>query len=333
MVNITNVDLNLLLVLHAVLEERSATRAAKRLHVTQSAVSNALARLRVILGDALVVRNARGLTPTPRALELRPRLAALVREASLVLELPPAFDPETSRREFSLACADYYGAVIVPALVNLLRERAPHATLRVRTLDDLVNGHGLDHDVDVHVGMPPSVPSGCLAAVIFEDRFVCLSRPGQLGTARRFSLKAYLAAAHVRVSLLGRMSDPVDRLLEGRGKHRNIGLIVPYFSVVPFVVHETGLLATLSRRLALPYAERGLVELSEPPFALPTYGVRMIWHPRTDSDPAARFFRDLIGEVFREAAKPHDGQAEGRAPATLGAARRSATAARRRSEA
>jgi len=303
-VNITNVDLNLLLVLHAVLEEGSATRAAKRLHVTQSAVSNALGRLRPLLGDALVVRHARGLTPTPRALELRPRLAALVREASLVLELPPAFDANTSTREFSLACADYYGSVIVPALVRLLRRRAPHATLRVRTLDDLVSGHGLDQDVDVHVGMPPSVPSGCLSQVIFQDRFVCLSRPGQLGASRRFSLKAYLAASHVRVSLLGRMSDPVDRLLEGRGKRRQVGLIVPYFSVVPFVVHETGLLATLSRRLALPYAERRLVELSEPPFALPDYGVRMLWHRRTDSDPAASFFRSLVVEVFREATKP-----------------------------
>jgi DNA-binding transcriptional LysR family regulator len=304
-VNITNVDLNLLLVLHAVLEEGSATRAARRLHVTQSAVSNALARLRPLLGDALVVRHARGLTPTPRALELRPRLAALAREASLVLERPPAFDARTSTREFSLACADYYGAVIVPALVRLLRQRAPQATLRVRTLDDLVGGHGLDQDVDVHVGMPPSVPSGCVSEVVFEDRFVCLSRPGQLeGASRRFSLKAYLAASHVRVSLLGRMSDPVDRLLEERGKSRHVGLIVPYFSVVPFVVHETGLLATLSRRLALPYAERRLVELSEPPFALPDYGVRMIWHRRTDADLAARFFRNLISEVFRDAAKP-----------------------------
>jgi DNA-binding transcriptional LysR family regulator len=299
-VNITNIDLNLLLVLHAVLEEGSATRAAKRLHVTQSAVSNALGRLRAVLGDALLVRGARGLTPTPRALELRPRLALLVREASLVLERPPAFDPKSSTREFSLACADYYGAVIVPALVRLLSERAPHATLRMRTLDDLVGEHGLDQDVDVHVGMPPSVPNGCVWKVLFEDRFVCLSRRGQLGASRRFSLKAYLAAPHVRVSLLGRVSDPVDRLLEGRGKRRRVALIVPYFAVIPFVVHETGLLATLSRRMALPYAERLPIDLSEPPFALPAYGVRMLWHRRTDADPAARFFRDLVEEVFRE---------------------------------
>src|SRR5436190_24162996 len=101
MPNISNVDLNLLLVLHTVLEEASATRAARRLHVTQSAVSNALARLRAIFEDELVVRERHGFTPTPRALELRPRLDALVREASAVLEAPARFDPRTSTRELS----------------------------------------------------------------------------------------------------------------------------------------------------------------------------------------------------------------------------------------
>lgn len=299
--NISNVDLNLLLVLHAVLEEGSATRAARRLHVTQSAVSNALSRLRSIFGDALVVRHARGLRPTPRAEALRPRLAALMRDARLVLERPPAFEPATSTREFSLACADYYGSVLVPGLIRRLRERAPHATLRLRTLDDLVGEHGLEQDVDVHVGMPPRLPSGCLSTVLFQDRFVCLSRPGQLGGKRRFSLRAYLAAEHVRVSLLGRMRDPVDRLLEASGKSRRVALIVPYFSVVPFVVQESGLLATLTRRLAEPYAERFPIDLSEPPFELPDYGVRLIWHRRTDADEGARFFRGLVTDVMSAA--------------------------------
>jgi DNA-binding transcriptional LysR family regulator len=284
-------------VLHTVLEEGSATRAARRLHVTQSAVSNALARLRGIFADELVVLKARGLAPTPRALALRPRLAALVREAALVLERPAAFDPATSTREFSLACADYYSAVIVPSLTARLREQAPCASLRVRTLDDLVGEHGLERDVDLHIGMPPKIESGCVSSVLFEDRFVCLSRPGMLGTSRRFSLKTFLAASHVRVSVLGRMRDPVDRLLEDRGKSRRVGLVVPYFSVVPFVVQETGLIATLSQRLAETYSRRVPVDLSEPPFELPNYGVRMIWHRRTDADEAARFFRKLVEQA------------------------------------
>jgi DNA-binding transcriptional LysR family regulator len=241
-----------------------------------------------------VVRHARGLTPTPRALALRPRLAALVREAAALLEQPARFEPATSTREFSLACADYYSVVVVPSLVARLRELAPHTTLRVRTLDELIGEHGLDRDVDVHIGIPPTVPKGCLSSVLFEDRFVCLSRPGQI--KRRLSLKAFLAASHVRISLLG-TSDTVDRLLGERGLSRTVALVVPYFSVVPFVVHETGLLATMSLRLAAAYGRLPL-ELSEPPVELSRYGVRMIWHRRTDSDEAAQFFRGVLKDVM-----------------------------------
>jgi DNA-binding transcriptional LysR family regulator len=299
--NITNLDLNLLLVLQVVLAERSATRAAERLHVTQSAVSNALTRLRALLDDPLVVRNARGLSPTPRALALQPTLDALIAAASLVLERPEAFDPATTTREFSVACADYYTAVVVPRLIDRLRARAPHATLRVRSLEELVTEHGLDRDVDVHIGIPPKMPSGCLSTVLFEDRFVCLVRPGMLkkGT-RRVSLKAFLAASHVRISVLGRARDPVDTLLEARGVTRSVALVVPYFSVVPFVVHEAGLMATMSRRMAAAFAQRLPIDLLEPPLELNDYGVRMIWHRRTDADEGARFFRAVLQELMSE---------------------------------
>jgi DNA-binding transcriptional LysR family regulator len=296
--NITNLDLNLLLVLHAVLEEGSATRAAQRLHVTQSAVSNALTRLRAVFGDELVVRHARGLTPTPRAVELRPRLAAVVREAAAVLEQPGRFEPATSTREFSLACADYYAAVLVPTLVAQLRALAPGVTLRLRTLDELVSEHGLERDCDLHIGIPPKMPSGCVSSVLFKDRFVCVSRRGQF--KRRPSLEAFLGASHVRVSVLGR-SDPVDVLLEARGLTRSVALTVPYFSMVPFVVQQAGLIATMSLRLTVAYASQLELDLAESPLDLPPYGVKMIWHRRTDKDEGARFFRSVVKVVMRGA--------------------------------
>jgi DNA-binding transcriptional LysR family regulator len=298
MANISNLDLNLLLVLHTVLEEGSATRAARRLHVTQSAVSNTLARLRDIFEDELVVRDGHGLTPTPRALELRPRLDALVREARAVLEPPARFDPLTSTREFSLACADYYSTIVVPALVARLHQRAPHVTLRVRTLDDLVADHGLERDTDLHIGMPPKIPSGCQSSVLFQDRFVVLSR--RTRAKQPLTLERFVVARHVRVSLLGRARDPIDLLLAERGLERSIGLIVPYFSAVPFVVHETGLLATMSLRLAAVYARRLPIDIGDPPIELPQYGVRMVWHRRTNADAAAKFFREVVRELISE---------------------------------
>lgn len=289
--------MNLLVVLHALLEERSATRAAGKLGVTQSAVSNALGRLRGIFGDPLLVRHARGLTPTPRAQALAPRLAALLREAG-ALFTDPAFDTRTSTRELTLACADYYGAVVVPPLVALLRARAPHARMRVVPLEELMRGGGLGQAIDVHVGRPPKVERGCSTRALFEEQFVCLTRKEPRAPAK-MSVREYAAAQHVRVQVLDRVRDPIDESLRKRGVKRDVALTVPHFSLLPWVVLHTGYVATVSERLARMYAERLPLAVRTPPLALKATPVRMIWHARTESDPGARFFRDLIVEASR----------------------------------
>lgn len=157
--------------------------------MTQSAVSNALARLRDLLKDPLFVRHARGLAPTPRALALRPQLTALVRAAGAVLDPPARFDPATSTREFHVACADYCGVIIVPRLFELLQDRAPHATLRVSSLEALAQGRGLSGEMDLHVGMPPSIPAGCSSSPLYEDEFVCLTRRASRNKPARMTMK------------------------------------------------------------------------------------------------------------------------------------------------
>ena len=296
-VNIANVDLNLLLVLHTVLEEQSATRAARKLHVTQSAVSNALARLREQLGDPLLVRHSRGLAPTPHAHALRPRLAELIREASAVFEPPARFDPRTSQREFRIACVDYCNVIILPPLFELLRERAPGCSLRMVTLEQLVSSGGLAGDIDLHLGMPPSVPLGCHASALFQDEFVCVTRREGKRRPQRFSLKEYTSASHVRVSVLDSAHDLIDQLLAERGVTRTVALTVPHFSVVPFVVARTGCVATLSRRLAEAYGGDTRMLLRAPPIEMHTRALQMIWHQRTDADEGARFLRSLVTEA------------------------------------
>lgn len=295
-VNIEQIDLNLLHVLHAVLLERSATRAAKRLHVTQSAVSNALARLRQALGDPLVVRNARGLSPTPRALALQPELEQLMRSLRSLVSGPERFEPATTTREFTLACADYCTTILGAQLVALLKARAPAARLRFVPLEQLSEGQGLAADIDVHVGMPPRVPSGCHSAALFDDSFVCMLKSHR-NPPRRLKLADYVRAQHVRVSVLNSARDAVDRALGERQLARNVVLTVPHFSVVPLVVERTGYVATLSRRLAEAQAQRHAVVLCEPPLSLGKRATRMLWHERTDVDPGARFFRQVLREA------------------------------------
>lgn len=299
--NIDALDLNLLRVLQVVLTEKSATRAAQRLHVTQSAISNALGRLREVLDDPLFVRNARGLTPTPRALELQPELDALMRSMRELLNGPDRFDPKTTSREFKVACADYCITILGTELSVLLVERAPGARLSFVTLEQLSSGEGLASDIDLHLGMPPRIPSGCRSSPLFDDRFVCMRKKSTRPSSRGLSLKEYLNAAHVRVSVLGSESDAVDRALAARRFKRNIALTVPHFSVLPPIVQHTGYIATLSRRLAETQARWFDITLCEPPIDLGERSTRMVWHERTDADPGARFLRQLVQEAAQRA--------------------------------
>lgn len=301
--NIATVDLNLLVVLHAVMTERSATRAAKRLGVTQSAVSNALARLRDMFGDPLFVRHARGLTPTPRAVELASRLAPLLDDVRMLIEGDPPFDPATTTREFTLACADYYGMVMLAPLAEALRARAPFARLRIVTLEQLVGGDGLSRDVDVHVGRPPTIPAGCHVKALFDEKFVCITRrEGRRPAKGRMSLREYREATHVRIRVLDARRDPIDIALQKHGVERTVALTVPHFSLAPLVVLRLGYVATLSSRLATLYASFLPLDVRTPPLALSPRPVQMIWHERTDTDPAARFFRDIVVETSKTAA-------------------------------
>lgn len=296
-VNIAQFDLNLLRVLQAVLLEKSATGAAKRLHVTQSAVSNALGRLREAFGDPLVVRNARGLSPTPRARALEPILAQIMGSLRELSGSGAEFEAATTQREFTIACADYCTAVLGPSLVELLGARAPRAQLRFVPLEQLVTTEGLASDIDLHLGMPSKVPAGCNSSALFDDRFVCLVQARSRPTARRMSLSTYLAARHVRVRVLGVTRDAIDAALAKRGYARNVALTVPHFSVVPLMVERAGYVATLSERLARAQARRHAVTVCEPPIALGKRATRMIWHARTDADAGARFLRELVREA------------------------------------
>lgn len=304
-VNIEQIDLNLLPVLHALLLEKNATRAAKRLHVTQSAVSNALSRLRHALGDPLLVRSARGLTPTPRALDLQPRLEGIVRSLRGLLETNADFDAATTTREFTLASADYCTTILGAQLAELLGARAPHARLRFLPLEQLADG--LATTIDVHLGMPPSVPAGCHSTVLFDDSFVCLLRR-EKDAPKRLKLADYLRARHVRVSVLGSTQDAVDRALEKRGKARNVALTLTHFSAIPQVVERSDLVATISRRLAQAQARHHRVVLCEPPLSLGKRATRMLWHERTDADPGARFFRGLIVEALQREGRAHQAE-------------------------
>ena len=229
--SIEALDLNLVLVLHHVLSEGSVARAADRLNVTPSAVSNSLARLRAILGDPLFVRNGRALVATPRARELAPQVSGAIDHLRGILETRRDFSPAGCTRSFTLASADHIG--ILPNITDRFARVLPRASLRVVTLDHAVANDGLGSgDVDVLLGLPPNPPPEIRSEPAYTDRLVCAVWKKHAPTGRRFTLERFLEARHIAVALQGRHAiDYVDVVLSRLGHTRSVALSVPQFSL------------------------------------------------------------------------------------------------------
>lgn len=290
-VNLRSVDLNLLVVLDALLEERSATRAAARLHVTQSAVSNALARLRSLFDDPLLVRTPHGFTLTARATQLAPELSRLLHQTSSLLAPAAQAAPD---RTFTIACTDAVGVVLLPALLPRLGSRR----LRFVSLDYEIGSSGLQTgDVDLLIGLPPTTPRGCRGELVYEDALQCVVRDQHPRVRRQLTLTTYAALSHVEVALFGRADERVDRALARKGLTRTIALLVSHFSSIPVAIAASDHVAVLSERLAHAYAQPFGLRVFPPPLRLPPLKVQQYWHRRAEHDPALSELRRAIREA------------------------------------
>ncbi len=291
------IDLNLLVVLRALLVERQVTRAARRVGLSQSAVSHALARLRDLYADPLLVRRGRTLELTPRALLLVPELEqGLSQLESTLGQSRQSFDPRRARRRFTIGAADYFQCTLGP-LLQLVSREAPGFQLSFvgfpSTLEPLDTGQA-----DLVLLVRAQLPAGYSARRLFSDGFVCMSRkrhPGKLG--KRISLPQYLDAPHLVVAPGGTPGSLVDTELERRGHQRRVVASVTSFLAVPLVVAESDLLSTGPELLWRRLAPRHEVKLSALPFRLPRFEVDLVWHTRRDNDPAHAFLRDTLANA------------------------------------
>lgn len=296
-VNISAVNLNLFVAFDALLAERNVTRAARRLGLTQSAVSNALRQLRLLFEDPLFTRRPAGVEPTARALALaepvRRGLAAF--GAALA---PAVFDPATAERTFTVLASDYVELVLLPPLLRRLEREAPSIRLEVvpwglhEVPVALARG-----EADLMIGYFGRVPAAHREARLFTEEYVGLARRGHPTVGRRPSVRAWAAAGHVVVSQKPGSRTGVDRALAERGLSRRVGARVSHFLIVPAVVARTDLVAVLSRRVAEPFAKAyGLVTF-RPPLTLPKSTVGLAWHERQDADGGHRWLRQVVSEV------------------------------------
>lgn len=295
---LSGIDLNLLVVLRALLTERHVTRAAARVGLSQSATSHALARLRELYADPLLVRSGRTLALTPRAARLLPALERGLGELEGAVAGEPEFDPATARRMFTLGISDYLQALVMGPLLRRLAVRAPGVDLCVVVFPNL--RELLDTGaIDLAVSVPSSELRGASHQPLFDESFVCMVRRGHPHIKRAPSLELYLAQRHLVIAPTGTPGSLIDTVLAQRGLERRIALRVTNFLIAPVVVCETDLINTMPARLARHLAKTYPLRLWPPPLELPTFEYGMYWHPRLEHDPAQRWLREFTAGVVK----------------------------------
>ena len=292
-------NLNLLVVLDALLNERSITRAAARLHLSQPATSAAVGKLRDWLGDPLLVRGTDGYTLTARGEELIGPVRLILENIERTIQSPATFNPAEAVRTFRIAANDAFELVVLPGLVERLHQLAPNVRLIIVATEGTLPVNALaSGEVDFAWGNFDGLPAGFYTQVMLEDSLACLVRNGHPLIRNRLTLAQYGAASHIVVALKGNiLSELVQRRLAEIGVSLNVGLQLPHLLAAPFLVANSNHIVTLPRRVAQTYTELLDLKLFKLPFAFPSYEVSLVWHERAHRDPASIWLRKLLKEV------------------------------------
>ena len=296
-----DVDLNLLVVMQQMFKARSVSRVAEQLGLSQPAVSNALARLRKLLGDPLFVRTPAGMLPTPFAQQFAAPLAQALATLHAALNQRAEFAPAHSERVFTIGMTDIGEIYFLPTLMDALARAAPGvavSTVRntaVNLKEEMEAGH-----VDLAIGLLPQLKSGFFQRRLFTQRYVCLFRKGHALDKRRVSLREFSAAEHVVVVSPGTGHGKVDEVLERAGIRRTVRLTVPHFVAVGHILRHTDMVTTVPERLAQALVEPFGLAYSAHPATVPQIAIKVFWHAKVHKDAASQWLRTLVFETFAD---------------------------------
>ncbi|SEM20415.1 transcriptional regulator, LysR family [Pseudomonas sp. NFIX51] len=293
--NLRRLDLNLLLVFDALMQEQNLSRAAVRLNLSQPAVSNALARLRSQLDEPLFIRTARGMQPTPRAHVLHGSVRQALRLLQEGLDPGSEFDPAASDQTFTLSMNDYAQARLLPALSRRLQSAAPKVRLAVRSdaadsLPAWLTTGMLDLAVDYLYFDDPDL---CYQPLL-EEQLVVIGRIDHPAFEPQLGLKAYEQSQHVAIPDRGGRGSPLEIVLGSAKVQRHVQLFVPHYLSIPLIVAQSDLLGTVPRRLAEHFCALMPIRIAELPLVAPPVQVSLIWHRQQERGPGHRWLREEI---------------------------------------
>ena len=296
--HIRRLDVSLLLLFRELMHHRRTTVVAERLGMSQSAVSHALARLREIFGDQLFLRRSDGLRPTHRALELLPKVEALINLAYATINAFETFDPATSDRRFRLAGNDLVCTLLGGPLINLLAKSAPHTRVTFRSavgraaLRALASG-----DIDIALGFFPTLPSDYAVTHLFDETFVVVGRRGHPRLRRGLNLDTYRKLDHVLVSFVGGLTGFADMALKTHNLSRRVVASLPMFLATFAAVAKGDVLATVPAHLAAAYAKPFGLKVYKPPMRLRSFSVVAVRHARSHGDHGLDWITGRIGAL------------------------------------
>ena len=297
--NLQSIDLNLLVVFEALMDERNVTRAARRVGLSQPAMSNALTRLRRTFDDPLLVRTPSGMMPTPAAQALIPAVHGALSQLRAALDEKPAFNPAASNRAFHVLTSDYAEIVLLASLVGKLRQEAAGLTIRVHRPPNVFqppSRTALSDSFDLAIGFFPdalSLDPSVRSEVLFEEDNVCIAAANHPSIRSRMSIRQYASAQHAAVFYKSEGPGVIDTILAQKGLTRQLAVLAPHFASVPFIVAESDLIATVPRRLAVRFSKALKLQVLPVPFTIPPFRLTMLWHERVESDSAHKWLRKL----------------------------------------
>jgi len=298
--NLQSIDLNLLVVFEALMEERNVTRAARRVGLSQPAMSNALARLRRTFDDPLLVRAGKGMVPTPAAQSLDAAVRASLAHLRRVIEAKPAFDPSASERTFHILSNDYAELTLLAPLMRAVRGLSSNIVIRAHRSQSIFqspSANSLSESYDLALGFFPdalSLEPGLRSELLWEEKNVCIASAKHEAIRGRMTARQYASAGHVAVFYKPEGPGVIDTLLAEKGLARRVKTFVPHFSTVPNLVATSDLIATVPERLARHFSRQLKLQVLAVPISMPPFRFTMLWHERFGSDPANEWLRGMV---------------------------------------
>ena len=301
--NIRDIDLNLLVFLDALLRERSVTKAALAMDISQPAMSNALRRLRKLLGDPVLVRTASGMQPTDRALKLQRPVRNALAQLETAIAPNRAFEPATAERLFTVLITDYAASVLMPHVVSVLEREAPNIALNILSagsdaIDQIERG-----EADFLVNRFGKLPANFPQHKLWSDRMACLIRkdhPALVEADGELTLDAFLAQKHILITQTGVGLSRIDEVLADSGKSRQISVLTRHYQLPRELVAKTDMIAALPARIARYQARHLGLAVLDPPLALADFQIGIAWGALDHHDPAHRWLRERIVRIARE---------------------------------